>query len=68
MIFRIRGRAGVPPPRTNQKEAHFVEWVIIVDDMLKNLELAGQILLLSTLMCVFTIFMGVFALKYAGMI
>ena len=41
---------------------------IMAKNMDSDHELAGQILLLSTLMCVFTIFMGVFALKYAGMI
>ena len=37
-------------------------------NMKSDYELAGQILLLSTFMCVFTIFIGVFLLKYAGLI
>ena len=41
---------------------------IMAKNMKSDYELAGQILLLSTFMCVFTIFIGVFLLKYAGLI
>ncbi|MCR5262903.1 MAG: AEC family transporter [Clostridiales bacterium] len=41
---------------------------IMAKNMDSDYELAGQILLLSTMICVFTIFLGVFTLRYTGLI
>ncbi len=41
---------------------------IMAKNMKSDYELAGQILLLSTLMCIFTIFLGVFLMKTVGWI
>lgn len=41
---------------------------IMAKNMKSDHELAGQIILLTTLLCMFTLFGGVFALKYAGLI
>ena len=41
---------------------------IMAKNMESDYQLAGQILLLSTLVCILTLFLGVFLLKYLALI